>query len=200
MDMTGARQIPASRTQVWRALTDPAILQTCIPPDVTVTPAGTNGAHAVAAVQVHAPVGIFTGNLALLDLDPPSSCRIEASGDGGMAGFGRGAAAVTLQDEGVATLLRYTVTAELGGKLAELAPDTLEASVRTAADHFIDNLIASVAAPPPVAADGPAAVAAAIAAPGQLPFPIPARVLGFPLFAWVGAAVFVFILYNLFLS
>jgi hypothetical protein len=43
-------------------------------------------------------------------------------------------------------------------------------------------------------------VAAAIAAPGLLPFPIPARVLGFPLFAWVGAAVFVFILYNLFLS
>jgi carbon monoxide dehydrogenase subunit G len=200
MDMTGERHIPASRAQVWRALTDPATLQTCIPPDVTVTPAGPNGSHDIATVTVASRAGFFAGNLALLTLDPPTTCRIEASGDGGMSGFGRAAAAVTLQDEGVTTLLRYTVTAELGGKLAELAPATIEASAKTAADQFFDNLAASCAGPAPVAADGPAAAVAAITAPAQLPFPIPARILGFPLFAWVGAAVFVFILYNLFLS
>jgi carbon monoxide dehydrogenase subunit G len=200
MDMNGERHIPASRAQVWRALTDPATLQTCIPPDVTVTEAGPNGSHDIAAVRIESAAGTFTGNLALLELDPPKSCRIEASGDGGTAGFGRGAAAVTLQDEGVTTLVRYTVTAELGGRLRELPAGTLEISAKTAADQFFDNLTASVASPPQVAADGAAAAVAALTTPARLPFALPARILGFPLFAWASAAVFVFILYNLFVS
>jgi carbon monoxide dehydrogenase subunit G len=200
MNMTGERHIPANRAQVWRALTDPVILQTCMPRDVTVTPAGPNGAHDIAAVTVASPAGVFTGNLSLLEMDPPASCRIEASGTGGTSDFGHAEAAVTLKDEGAVTLLRYTVTAELGGRLAEFAPETVETSAKSAADQFFDNLTASVANPPPVAADGPAAVAAAITAPTRLPFPLPARVLGFPLFAWAGAAIFVFILYNLFVS
>jgi carbon monoxide dehydrogenase subunit G len=200
MNMTGERHIPANRAQVWRALTDKVILQTCMPRDVTVTPVAPDGAHNIGAVTVASPAGTFTGNLSLVDMDPPASCRIEASGTGATSGFGHAEAAVTLKDEGVATLLRYTITAELSGKLAEFAPESVETSAKSAADQFFDNLTASVASPPPVAADGPAAVAAAITARARLPFPIPARILGFPLFAWVGAAVFVFILYNLFVS
>jgi carbon monoxide dehydrogenase subunit G len=199
MDITGERHIPATRAQVWRALTNPTTLQTCIPPDVTVTPSATNGSHDSAAVTVASSAGTFTGHLSVLDLNPPTSCRIEGSGIGEADESGRGTVAVTLQEAGMATLLRYTATAEFRGRLAALAPDAVATSVRTAAEQFFDNLTASVANPPPVAADGAAAAAAAIA-PARLPFPIPARLLGFPLFAWVGAAVFVFILYNLFVS
>lgn len=200
MDMNGERRLPATRAQVWRALNDPETLRTCIPGCRTLEPVGTNSYRAVAAVTIGPVTANFTGNLALLDLEEPVSYRLEGSSQGGEAGFAKGGATVSLEEDGAATVLRYAVSAELGGKIAELDTQVIGASARQMADAFLDNLTASVASPAPVAADGPAAAVAAIAAPARLPFPVPPRVLGFPLMAWAAAAVFAFIVYNLFVS
>ena len=52
---------------------------------------------------------VFTGEVTLADLDPPSSYSLRVSAKGGAAGVGKGEARVTLIEEGGATLLRYAV-------------------------------------------------------------------------------------------
>ena len=200
MDMTGERQLPATREQVWRALNDPETLRACIPGCRTLEPVGPDSYRAVAAVKLGPVAANFTGTVALLDIVAPESYRIEGSAQGGAAGFAKGGATVTLVEDGAATLLRFAVKAEIGGKIAQLGARLIDASAKQLADQFFDNITAHVAAPPPVAADGPAAAAAAISAAPGLKLPINAKPLGFPLFAWAAAAVFVFILYNLFAS
>ena len=200
MDMTGERHLPATREQVWRALNDPETLRACIPGCRTLEPVGPDSYRAVAAVKLGPIAANFTGNVTLLDVVAPESYRIEGSGQAGAAGFAKGGATVTLVEDGAATLLRYAVKAEVGGKIAQLGARLIDASAKQMASQFFDNITARVAAPPPVAADGPAAAAAAISTAPGLKLPINAKPLGFPLFAWAAAAVFVFILYNVFVS
>jgi uncharacterized protein len=57
----------------------------------------------------------------LSDLDPPHGYRISGEGSGGAAGFAKGGASVKLTPDGPnATNLRYSVDAQIGGKLAQL--------------------------------------------------------------------------------
>jgi hypothetical protein len=99
---------------------------------------------------------------------PPESYRIEGSGQGGPAGFARGGAAVSLAEDGTGTVLGYRVKAEVGGKIAQLGA----------------RLTAEAPTPEPPAAFN------ALGA-------IQAGLFGYPLIAWVAAAVFLFIAFNL---
>jgi carbon monoxide dehydrogenase subunit G len=198
MELTGERRLPATRPQLWRALNDPETLRRCIPGCRSLEPSGTKGYKATVGVTIGGIAADFTGELALLALDPPASCRIAGASAGGAAGSMKGDATLTLAEAGEATLLRSAVEAQFAGALAELDAPLLEASARQAAERFFDNLTALAAAPAPIAADGPAAAAAAIGGPARLAFPVPPRVLGFPLLAWASAAVFLFIVFNLF--
>ena len=56
----------------------------------------------------------------LSDLDPPNGYTLKGEGKGGVAGFAKGSAQVRLEEDGDATILHYTVKADIGGKLAQL--------------------------------------------------------------------------------
>src|SRR3546814_19887904 len=62
----------------------------------------------------------FGGVVTLSDVHPPVSYTISGEGKGGAAGFAKGGAKVDLQEDGDATVRRYTVTATVGGKLAQI--------------------------------------------------------------------------------
>ena len=131
----------------------------------------------------------------LLDLAPPESYRIEGSGQGGAAGFARGGAAVTLTEDGAATVLSYRVKAEVGGKIAQLGARLIDASAKQMADQFFDNFGRAVALLETTDGPAPEAPAAFDAMPAM-----PRQLLGFPLIAWIAAAAFAFIAYNLLAS
>ena len=198
MNMTGERQLSATRLQVWHGLNDPSILRGCIPGCSSLEPAGVDSYHATASVKIGPLSANFIGNVALLDIKAPSSYRIEGSGQGGAAGFAKGGATVVLEEHGEATILRYTVKAEVGGKIAQLGSRLVDASAKQMADQFFDRFATAIVAAGPIAADGPAALAASIPTAARMPFRIPAKALGFPLRAWAAAAVFLFIVFNLF--
>jgi hypothetical protein len=90
--------------------------------------------------QVKARIGpvsaTFQAQLVLSDLVPPSSYTLTANVKGGPAGFGKGTARVNLDDVGGATLLRYSVTANVGGKLAQIGSRLIDAAARKMADDF----------------------------------------------------------------
>jgi carbon monoxide dehydrogenase subunit G len=184
MEMTGERRLPAPRARVWEALNDPAILRASIPGCRTLEPDGENGFKATAGVKVGPISTSFTGQVRLLDLVAPVSYRIEGSGNGGPAGVAKGGANVRLTEENGQTILSYSVTAEVGGKLAQLGARLIDATARQMADQFFDNFAAAVAVP--------------AEAPPEAQPPAVRLVLGFPVIAWVSAAVFLFIAAALF--
>jgi hypothetical protein len=78
----------------------------------------------------------FKGKLVLSDLDPPNSYAIDFEGQGGAAGFGKGAARVQLRPEGAGTLLEYQVKASVGGKLAQIGSRLVDAAARKISRDF----------------------------------------------------------------
>jgi carbon monoxide dehydrogenase subunit G len=199
MDMTGERRIAAPRQKVWDALNDPEVLKAAIPGCKSLDKTSDSDLRATAAVRIGPISAQFTGKVQLLDLNPPTSYRIAGEGQGGVAGFANGGATVQLSDDGVFTLLKYEVKAQVGGKIAQLGARLIDATAKQMADQFFDRFSAQVAGPPEIAADGPIGAVAAIAAakPGpQAPVAvnilamIPKEPYGFPLIAWIGCAVF----------
>ena len=75
----------------------------------------------------------------LSDLDPPNSYRISGEGEGGVAGFAKGGAKVSLADKDGGTLLSYDVEAQIGGKLAQLGQRLINSAAKKTADDFFGN-------------------------------------------------------------
>lgn len=137
MEQSGEYKIRASRDKVWAALNDPDLLGACI--------AGCQSVSKIDAehfdVSVKAKIGpvsaTFKAGLELKELNPPASYVIEGSAKGGAAGFAKGSANVSLDElEGGATLLRYAVKANVGGKLAQIGSRLVDGAARKMADDF----------------------------------------------------------------
>jgi len=147
MEITGEYRIPAPRGTVWEALNDPEVLRHCIP--------GCESLEKVSdtefAAKVNAKVGPvkskFSGKVELSDIDAPKSYRISGQGQGGVAGFAKGAADVSLAEEGEETVLSYTAEAQVGGKLAQLGSRLIAGTARKMADEFFSNFATRLGAP-----------------------------------------------------
>src|SRR3989440_1835510 len=120
MTMTGEVQLAAPREAVWAKLNDPEVLKACIPGCESLEMISDHEFQAVAVNKVGPVKARFKGKVRLTDLDPPNGYKISGEGDGGVAGFAKGGASVTLSDKDGGTLLSYNVEAQIGGKLAQL--------------------------------------------------------------------------------
>ena len=87
----------------------------------------------------------FTGRVTLSNLNPPISYTIEGEGAGGVAGFAKGGADVSLADVGQETLLAYTVRADVGGKIAQQGARLINATAKNLAGQFFDRFSEQVA-------------------------------------------------------
>ncbi|MFN4089935.1 MAG: SRPBCC family protein [Alphaproteobacteria bacterium] len=159
MEMTGESRIEAPRERVWAALNDPEVLKASIPGCEELERTDDGG----FAAQVRAKVGPvsarFTGKVTLSDMDPPNGYRISGEGTGGAAGFAKGGAAVTLEPDGEATILRYAAQATVGGKLAQIGSRLIDGTARKMADDFFARFKAHVEGNGAAALGAPAAIA-----------------------------------------
>lgn len=177
MDMAGEYRIPAARDVVWRGLNDPEILKQCIPGCESIEKLSDTAFTARVALTVGPVKAKFTGKVALADLNPPESYTISGEGQGGVAGFGKGSAAVRLAEDGPSmTVLTYTAQATVGGKLAQIGARLVDATARKLAEEFFSRFAVVVAgsaaeAPPAPAADAiqPSPSTAAAGAPAAPP-------------------------------
>jgi carbon monoxide dehydrogenase subunit G len=194
MDMSGERRIPAPRETVWAALNDPAVLKASIPGCETLEKLSDTELKATASVKIGPISAKFAGKVNLLDLDPPNGYRIEGEGQGGVAGFAKGGATVTLSGDGGETLLSYAVQANVGGKIAQLGARLIDATAKQMADAFFDRFVAQVALAVPATEGAPAPAAPPPPAPApsvSLLAMIPEEPFGLPRVAWLGIALFV---------
>jgi hypothetical protein len=144
MTMNGQVQLPASRELVWAKLNDPEVLITCIPGGEQLEKVSDIEFRAVATVKVGPVKARWKGKVKLSDLDPPNGYRISGEGDGGVAGFAKGGAKVSLSDKDGGTLLSYDVEAQIGGKLAQLGQRLINSAAKKTADDFFIKFTAAV--------------------------------------------------------
>lgn len=148
MDMQDSQRIEAPRETVWAALNDPEVLKACIPGCETVEKTGENELEAKVTLKIGPVKASFTGKVTLSNIDPPNGYTISGEGQGGVAGHARGGADVRLEPDGDATILHYTVKAEVGGKIAQLGSRLIDSTAKKLAGEFFQNF-AEVVAPPP---------------------------------------------------
>ena len=147
MTMSGEQQLPASRETVWAKLNDPEVLKACIPGCQSLEVTGENEFLAVATNRVGPVKATFKGKVRLTDLDPPNGYKISGQGDGGIAGFAKGGATVSLKpSEAGGTVLTYAVDAQIGGKLAQLGQRLVNGAAKKLADDFFTKFAAAVKA------------------------------------------------------
>lgn len=172
MEMTGEYKIPASRQKVWEALNDPEVLATCIPGCQELNKDSDTELSATVKSKVGPVSATFKGKVTLSDIDAPNGYKISGEGTGGVAGFAKGGAEVQLADDGDGTLLTYTATGQVGGKLAQIGSRLIDSTAKKMANEFFGKF-AEV-----VGGDGAAPEASAsaeAAAPAQeAPAPAPA--------------------------
>ncbi|MBI3505469.1 MAG: carbon monoxide dehydrogenase subunit G [Proteobacteria bacterium] len=185
MNLTGEYRLPLPRQTVWAGLNDPEILKQCIPGCEELVKSSDVEFTAKVGLKIGPMTAKFTGKVTLSDLDPPNGYKIAGEGQGGVAGFGKGSAVVTLEDDGAGgTILRYTADSQVGGKMAQLGSRLIDATAKKLADEFFGKFAVAVAAPAAQAAPGEAAPAAEAPAPAQA-----ADAGGLPQSIWIAALV-----------
>ncbi|HEV8645371.1 MAG TPA: carbon monoxide dehydrogenase subunit G [Burkholderiales bacterium] len=148
MEMTGEQLIPLPQQRVWEALNDPGILKACIPGCESIEKVSDTEYKVVMTAAIGPVKAKFNGKLLLTDLNPPNSYSIAFEGTGGAAGFGKGAAQVSLLPEGSATRLTYKATATVGGKLAQIGSRLIDGVAKKMSDDFFARFNATVAPEP----------------------------------------------------
>lgn len=139
MEMTGSQLIPASRETVWAALNDPDVLRVCIPGCEELEKKSDTELAATVIAKVGPVKAKFKGEVTLENLNPPNSYSIVGEGKGGIAGFAKGGANVTLSDADGGTQLDYEVNAKVGGKLAALGSRLIDSTAKKLAGEFFTN-------------------------------------------------------------
>lgn len=153
MDMNGSQRIEAPREKVYAALNDVEVLRQCIPGCESIEKTSDNEMNAKVTLRVGPVKASFTGKVLLSDLDPPNGYTITGEGAGGMAGFAKGSAAVKLEADGDATILHYTVKADVGGKLAQLGGRLIDATATKLAGEFFEKFGSIVGGPAAAASE-----------------------------------------------
>ena len=139
MEMTGEQLIPASQQDTWKALNDPEVLKACVPGCESITRVNENEYQVQMTARVGPVSAKFRGRLSLFDMKPPHSYSLAFEGQGGAAGFAKGAAQVKLAPKDDQTVLAYDVKANVGGKLAQIGSRLIDAAAKKVADDFFAN-------------------------------------------------------------
>lgn len=136
MEFSGEYRIPASQQKVWEALNDPAVLQTCIAGCKQLEKITDHEFLATVVAKVGPISATFRGQLDLTELNPPNSYCLTGHGQGGAAGFAKMRATVNLRPDEDATVLAYTASADIGGKLASVGNRLVQTVAKKNADDF----------------------------------------------------------------
>lgn len=143
--MDGEERINASLARVWEALNDPEILKACIPGCETLAMSSPTVMEATVVLKIGPIKAKFNGAVNLTNLNAPHSYTIVGEGKGGVAGFAKGGADVSLTAETeTITVLRYTAKADVGGKMAQLGSRLIQSTSKKLAGQFFSDFAKKV--------------------------------------------------------
>ena len=138
MKLSGSYQINLEKQKVWEALNNPEILKQTIPGCEEFIKNSDTKFTAKATNKIGPFNASFTGDIELVDLDPPNSYKISGSGNSPV-GFASGEATVKLENYENGTKLIYEVEANVGGKIAQVGSRLIDMTAKKMADIFFGN-------------------------------------------------------------
>ena len=188
MNIDGEYRIPASPQRVWDGLNDPAVLQASLPGCKALEQTGANEFTATVTAKIGPVSATFKGKVELSELDPPHGYTLSGRGQGGPAGFAKGSAQVRLTPDGDGTILRYSATVEIGGKLASVGSRLIGGVATKQAGEFFESFgrtITGGAVPTQGAITAPPAVVT----PASVPVAAPGYMLLLDRCAWLVAGM-----------
>jgi uncharacterized protein len=143
MKMAGQERIAAPRARVWEALNDPDTLRKCIPGCQSLERETPDKLRAIVEIKI-GPIGArFNSVITLSEVRAPDSYTLLCEGQGGTAGSAKATIKVQLSDESGATVLTFSVDADVGGRLAQLGGPLIDATAKHLATKFF-RLLAEV--------------------------------------------------------
>ncbi len=141
----GEERIAAPIQKVWEALNDPDVLRESIPGCQSLEKKSDTELAATVVLKIGPIKATFRGEVTLSNLNPPHSYTIQGEGKGGIAGFAKGGADVTLSEDGAdTTVLKYAAKADVGGKIAQLGSRLIDSTSRKLAGQFFSTFGAKV--------------------------------------------------------
>lgn len=135
----GEERIAAPVDRVWTALNDVDVLKQCIPGCESLDKTSDTEMTAVVTLKIGPIKAKFNGAVELTNLNPPHGYTIQGEGKGGIAGFAKGGADVSLEADGDATILRYQAKADVGGKIAQLGSRLIDSTSKKLAGQFFSS-------------------------------------------------------------
>lgn len=136
----GEERIAAPIATVWKSLNDPDVLRACVPGCEALEKVGDDQMTATVVLKIGPIKASFAGSVTLSNISAPTSYTISGEGKGGIAGFAKGGADVTLLEEAPnATLLKYKASADVGGKIAQLGSRLIVSTSKKLAGDFFST-------------------------------------------------------------
>jgi len=139
MKIEGTQKISAPRERVFAALTDPKVLQKCIPGCEEMEKTGENQYSAKLTAGVGPIKGVFTATVSLADITAPSHFKLIVEGKG-QPGFVKGAGELNLNADGDGTSIQYTGDINVGGLLASVGQRMIQGAANMMAGRFFNAL------------------------------------------------------------
>ncbi len=137
MEITGRYDLPCSPEAAWAAINDTAVLKACLKGCEALERTSETEFAGKVAAKIGPVSARFAGTMRQTEIDAPRSCKMEFEGQGGVAGFAKGSAVVTLEPrDGGGTALSYVAQTQIGGKLAQMGARLIEGTAKAMADDF----------------------------------------------------------------
>lgn len=148
MDLTGEYRISAPKEKVWEALNDPEMLGASIMGCEQIDKISDTEFVATVKAKVGPLRAKFDGKVTLSNINAPTSFTISGEGQGsGGVGFAKGSVDINLEEDGNETILRYSVKATVGGKLAQIGSRLIDSVAQQQAKHFFNRFSELFATP-----------------------------------------------------
>jgi carbon monoxide dehydrogenase subunit G len=145
MKLSAHYHVGVSADRVYAALTDPAILQRCIPGCEELSPDGVDRFRARIKVGVAGLKGVYTGTAELRDRNPPHSFTLVVDGKGA-PGFVRASAKIVCAPADGGSRVDCDADVQVGGLIAADGSRLVEAAARQQMDAFFRQLALAVTA------------------------------------------------------
>jgi hypothetical protein len=135
MELKAQYRFNAPIDRVWDLLMDPDAIAACVPGCKVFEPVGGDRYRVVFTAAVAAISGSFTGTVALVDGQRPTSYRLLVEGSG-MRSFARGESLMTLTPDEGGVLVDVAATLTVGGLVAQVGHRLVDATTRLMMDRF----------------------------------------------------------------